>query len=339
MRLKEVGEDPLIERLKKDFAAAHPRILKAIGDDAAVVAIDRKRCILTTTDTLVEGVHFSPRYSPPYLLGRKAVSISLSDIAAMGGSPFFFLLSVALKSSVTLEFFNELYRGVRDCAAEAGVFLVGGNTSEAPSETVITSTMIGEAPKDEIVYRSGARAGDVIYLTGTAGDAALGLEVLKRSGPRSIAKGAFRGPFKNAVERHLNPTARVRAGRFIARKKLATAMIDTSDGLMRDLRRLSVESRVGAMVELKRLPLSKAMGAYIKCNPRQRHLPLHGGEDYELLFTAAEARGPEVASLGKKLGVRITAIGRVLARSAGVRVFDEYGSCVPLDREGYEHFR
>ncbi|MBI5561110.1 MAG: thiamine-phosphate kinase [Deltaproteobacteria bacterium] len=334
MRLEELGEASLIRRLKKRFSRANPRILRAIGDDTAVTLIDKKRCLLTTTDTLVERIHFNPDYAPPYHLGRKVVSISLSDIAAMGGSPLFFLVSAAMPPRTTLEFFDEFYKGIEDCAGEFGVSLIGGNTSSS-KEIVVTGTMLGEALKGEVIYRSGAGKGDAVYLTGTAGDSALGLKVLKERG----ISAAKKGPFKDAVMRHLNPKARVRAGMTIARKKLATSMIDVSDGVLADLRHICEESKTGARVEFGRLPLSDDVRGHLKENPADFEFVLAGGEDYELLFTAAPGKEREISAAAKGLGLRITRIGEILPRRSGISVAGEGGAKVRIKKEGYEHFR
>ncbi|HLE08091.1 MAG TPA: thiamine-phosphate kinase [Thermodesulfobacteriota bacterium] len=334
MRLKDIGETSLIKRLLERFTHKDPRVLKAIGDDAAVTRIDDKRCLLSTIDTLVEGIHFSKIYTSPKLLGRKSVSISLSDIAAMGGTPLFFLVSIALPSETGQDFFEEFYEGVKDCADAFGVFLVGGNTSASHSGVVITTAMLGEAQKDEVVYRSGAKTGDIIYVTGTLGDSALGLMALKKKG----APGEKNGAFKNAVARHLNPQPRVSVGRLISRKKLATSMIDISDGLLVDLRHIAVESKKGAAVELEKLPLSNEVKDYVNRHPAAWELPLSGGEDYELLFTSPKEKAKDIFKVAKNTGVGITPIGKILPPGKGISVVKEDGASVPVKKEGYEHF-
>ncbi len=335
MRLKELGELSLIKRLGERFTARGPRVVKALGDDTAVTIVDDSRGLLSTTDTLIEEVHFRTSYTPPYLLGRKVVSISLSDVAAMGGVPLYLLLSVAVTPETTEEFFDELYNGIADCAKEFDVILIGGNTSASPGRTVLTSTVLGEVPIDEVVYRDGARCGDRIYVTGTIGDSALGLSVLMERGIEAVSKG----PFKRAVHRHLDPTPRIRAGRALAERGLATAMIDISDGLVQDLRHLTEQSNAGAAVEFKALPLSEEMKDHLRENPSNRRLVLAGGEDYELLFTARPESTGAIERLKKELGLPITPIGEVLGPEEGIRIVDGDGSPIRLAEEGFEHFR
>lgn len=338
MLLKELGEESLIKHLARKFNVPHRRIIKGIGDDAAVTVQSGKTSLLTTTDILVEGIHFSLEYSPPYHLGRKLLSISLSDIAAMGGEPVFFLVSVALSGECSLEFLEELYEGIKDCADEFGVSLIGGNTSASNGTAVLGSTVLGEVVLDEVVGRDGARPGDIIYVTGNLGEAALGLNVLK--GPEGVVRGRdiLKGPYAEAVKRHLDPAPRVKAGRMLAVKKLATSMIDISDGLVIDIKRLASVSGVGAVVESHKLPLSKTLRERISKDPGEINLALAGGEDYELLFTSPPEKKEAVSALARELALPITPIGKIFQKQRGVTVVDETGGPVTPAREGYEHF-
>jgi thiamine-monophosphate kinase len=324
--IKKFGEDAIIEELRKKFRKTRPSVVRAIGDDTAVVGFRGR--LLSTTDTLVEGVHFKKQWAPPYFIGRKSLSISLSDIAAMGGRPLFFLLSMGLPPELDKKFLDELVNGIKGSADEFDVSLIGGNISEAP-HICVTTTVLGGAEKDRIIYRKGARPGDAIYATGTLGDAFLGLKILEKKGLDALRKG----PYKKSVLKHLDPCARVRVGSALAEKKLASAMIDVSDGLLRDLKRLTVESKVGGRVELEKIPISEDLKDYLAKHPDD--MPqLHGGEDYELLFTAR--RGVNMEALGKKLGIRITAIGEI-TRKRGI-VVTKGGRPIAVRFAGYEHF-
>src|SRR3989304_440542 len=172
MRLKRIGEDALIAGLAVKFGARHPRLIKGIGDDTSVVRQEGGKALLATTDILIENTHFKRSYTPPYLLGRKSLSISLSDIAAMGGAPLFYLVSVALPPGVGKKFVDEIYRGLAGAARESGAILAGGNTARTEDGMVIETTVFGEAAENEVLYRSTARPGDIVFVTGTRGSSA-----------------------------------------------------------------------------------------------------------------------------------------------------------------------
>jgi thiamine-monophosphate kinase len=332
MLLKDLGEDSLIKRLERKFNVPNRRIIKAIGDDTAVTAAAPGECLLTTTDNLVEGVHFSLDYTPAYQLGRKTLNVSLSDIAAMGGMPLFFLITTALPADTTVEFLDEFYDGVKSAADEFSVALIGGNTSASNLGIITGSTVLGETSPDKVITRSGAKAGDTIYVTGSVGLAALGLKTLLAAhGP----KGAASGPLRDAVQRHLDPSPRVKAGRLLAEGKLASSMIDLSDGLVKDLERLARESRVGARIESSLVPITDAL----KKDPDELELALTGGEDYELLFTSGPEKKGAVASVGEKLELPITAVGEIVPGEKGVTVLDASGKPLKLAERGFEHFR
>ena len=332
MKLKDMGEDALIDIIQAAYPAPTGKgIEKAIGDDTSVTLIEgSKSSLLVTTDTLVGGVHFNDSYSAPHLLGKKLLSVSLSDIAAMGGRAKYFLISLTLTAKTTDDYVKELYRGICERAKEANAVLIGGNTTSTKSKTnVITSTVIGEVSSKKVVYRKGALASEDIYVTGTIGDSALGLKVLKE-GDGDI--------YKKAVARHLDPKARVQAGALLGERSLATSMIDISDGLMKDLSRLTTASKVGAEITLKAIPLSADTSEYIRLNPNDYGLLLTGGEDYELLFTAKKNKAQEIEELSKELGLRITHIGETTSKEE-VIVLGDNGSPVEIETLGFEHFK
>ena len=301
-------------------------VVCGIGDDAAVLPADGDRCLLITTDTLTEGRHFTRAGISPYLLGKKALAVNLSDIAAMGGEPLAYVVALAAPPEMPAALITALYRGMR--ARAAGVPLVGGDTVADPERLTLTITLLGTAPATQVVYRSGARAGDAIYVTGTVGDAALGLA---RCG-RAAARRSF------LVRRHCDPTPRLTAGRALARQGLATSMIDISDGLVADLRHVLTASGVGARVEVDWLPLSRAYRRECRERPDFYRPALSGGEDYELLFTAAPAAAARIAALAARLAVPMTRVGSVTDTAGQLVVCDGAGQCVPVDAGGYRHF-
>jgi len=340
MQLKELGEKALIEILDKRFSQTDPRVIKGIGDDCAVTIPSRGKVLLSSTDTLTEEIHFSLTYTPPKLLGRKLVNVSVSDIIAMGGTPQFILLSITMPSTIDENFITELYRGVDEACKESSMVLIGGNMSSIPGEgsIVLTSTVLGEASKDKVIYRSGASAGEAVYVTGTIGTSYLGLIGLQNDGPSAIT----RSPYRNSVARHLDPKPRTKIARTIARKGLATAMMDTSDGLAIDLATLAEASKVSAKVETTLLPISSELQSYLKKEKEDLQLPLRGGEDYELLFTAKEEHKEEIAMLAEQSGIAITRIGLIEISdkdSNHVRFIQNNGTELKIKNKGFDHYR
>ncbi|MGA2363792.1 MAG: thiamine-phosphate kinase [Candidatus Aminicenantales bacterium] len=294
-----------------------------IGDDAAVVRSPKE--LLLTKDLLVEGVDFRRSLHPPRLLGRKSLNVNLSDIAAMGGRPLHAVLGLALPGETEREWLSEFLAGFREASREAGVALVGGDISEA-REILISVTVTGEA--GPFVPRSGARPGDLVFVSGSLGDAAAGLRLLK--------KGTRQGKNRAAnplIKAFLDPAPRLELGSLLARRKLASAMIDVSDGLSVDLAHICEESGVGAEVELGRVPISGALRRFMK-NPLL--LALDGGEDFELLFTVRPRNVPRLRRLGPLF--KITEIGRITAEKRIV-IVDSAGRKKPLAIRGYEHFK
>ncbi len=340
MLLKKLGEDALVKSIASAFAAPHGRLLKGIGDDTSVSAQKGGKALLVTTDILVEGTHFKRSCSPPYLLGRKALSISLSDIAAMGGEPLLFFVSLALTPSTSKKFIDELYRGLGGVARVFGCALAGGNTARgAEGSLMVSTTVIGEAPLAKVVYRKGAASGDLVFITGDVGGSALGLKtLLSREGvPLS------RLPWKGSVKKHLDPAPRLEAGRALAKAGLATAMMDISDGVALDLKRMCVESGKSAVMHLSSLPISDELRAYGSRTGKSPLLDfaLTGGEDYELLFTSPEKNLRRISALSRKLGLPMTPVGRILGKRKDgnvVTVLGEDGEPMELKRLGFEHF-
>jgi len=334
--LSGIGEFGSIDHIK-NMCGRPGRGLVGIGDDAAVIRVSPGMVTLVTTDMLVEGVHFDLAYTGFEVLGYKSAAVNLSDIAAMGGRPRFYLVSVALRPQVRLEELEGLYRGLESACRPFGVRLVGGDTtssfgSSSGGPLVISVTMIGEATPGHAVKRSGARAGDDIYVTGSLGDSACGLAILKARGTEELNKDEAL-----LAARHLRPTPRIMAGRLLGEGRLASAMIDISDGLSSDLGHILEQSGVGAVVYKDRLPISRDLmqTAGIK---KAVQFALHGGEDYELLFTARPSHRKKIAALQVEAGISFTAIGKVTAEYGAVLV-DEKGQGRALRPSGYEHFR
>ena len=300
-----------------------------IGDDAAWLEC-RSRTFLLTADLLIEGVHFDLQWSSFYSLGYKALAVNLSDLAAMGGSAAYLTLSLGIPVDFKAEDVEEFYRGVRSLAAKSGVSLVGGDTSAA-ERLLISASLIGHCPYAPVM-RSGAKVGDDLYVTGTLGDSALGLELLKKRRKRNDEDAAA-----YLISRHQFPSARLKAGALLAREKLARAMIDVSDGLLQDLTHLCKASATGAVVWEKALPLSPA---YRSLAGQKRDLyALTGGEDYELLFCVRRRDRSRLEKVKRRLGVPVTRIGECLPASEGIKVIDGRGKPGFFSVKGYDHFQ
>ena len=323
MRLKELGERRVISLIRRGFSKPRTDILIGIGDDAAVVRAPRS--LLLTTDILVEDKDFRRAVYPPRLLGRKALNVNLSDIAAMGGRPLHALVGMAMPGDLEESWLRKFMAGFRSAAREAGVVLVGGDLSQS-DKVMISVTVTGEAKSP--VTRSGARAGDWVFVSGTLGDAAQGFRLLEEGGLQGKGRGA--GPLVRAF---LDPVPRLDLGALLARRKLASAMIDVSDGLSVDLAHICEESEVGAEVEASRIPLSAALKKFAKDPP---DMALNGGEDFELLFTVRPAKLATVRKLSSRF--ELTMIGRV---TAGKKIFlvGSDKKKTPLRVGGFEHFR
>ena len=333
MDIKEIGESNLIQRIADNYRSSHSSIIVGIGDDAAALKVSSQNVLLTTGDLLVEDVHFDLSFTDSYYLGRKALAVNISDIAAMGGSARFFLVSLALPPHLSLAFVDDLYRGMMELADECDTHLVGGDTNASPLKLMISITVLGEAHPDNLLKRSGAQVGDSIFVTGTLGDAALGLLLLQND-PTHTAPSTV-----NALtSRHLSPLPRLKEGKKLADNHLASAMIDISDGLLTDLERILTASNKGATVFLSQLPRSKDF--------EQNHLypektkfdcALGGGEDYELLFTVPPSKERELLRLGTTTDVPVTKIGEVNA-SQKLVVLDHEQKPYPVADLGYDHF-
>jgi thiamine-monophosphate kinase len=331
VELKKIGEFGLIDRIARLAPVAPADILKGIGDDAAVISINKTRRLLCTTDTLVEGIHFETSFTPPYLLGKKCLAVNLSDIAAMGGTPRWFVVSLSIPPGISYAFIKKLYAGIYAQAKKFGVSLVGGDTTAAPDKLVITIALLGMARSGAVVYRHGARSGDAIYVTGFLGDSALGLALLKEH------KAASSG--NPLLKQHLDPEPRVAEGKEIARRKAASSMIDVSDGLLADLRHILEESGVGARLWLGRLPLSSRYRKSAQPGSADYYAAaLCGGEDYELLFTVPPEKEKTITALRKMFSIPLTRIGEVTEKKGELKILDESGREVSYKREGFTHF-
>ncbi len=292
------------------------------GQDCALIRSNRQR-LLFTVDAVVQGVHFEAGWMSPHQLGRKSFLVNASDIAAMGGQPRFCVVSLGLPEGYLARDVSALQQGIVAAARECGATVVGGNLSRAAA-LFVSIALLGDAPR-RTVTRRGARPGDRIYATGTFGDAALGLSLLREDAPAQSSAAA--------VRRFREPQPRLQAGRLLVEGRIVSAMIDVSDGLIQDLGHICDESHVGAEIDAAAVPLSPAYRA----SRVGRALALYGGEDYELVCTVPERRVKRLQQLQARLGCPITCIGQV-TRGHKVRI-----TGVPaqeaVPRAGYDHFQ
>ena len=333
MKFSEIGEFGFIESIKKECIASLKDVIKGIGDDCAVFGPYSGRVLLFTTDMLVEDIHFLMDKITPYQLGWKAIAVNLSDIAAMGGRPLFILLSLGIPVEMNVELIQDIYKGMKDICEHYRVNILGGDTVASPDKLIINISLIGDAKEKEVIYRSGARPGDKVYLTGNVGDSAAGLKILKNdiSLPNSIGS--------HFIKVHNEPKPLIETGRIIATSGLASAMIDLSDGLLSDLGHICKESGVGAMLFRSKIPLSselKLLASLANFNPLD--IALSGGEDYLLLVTVPEEKIQDLELLFKdKRPSPLYLIGEIREKE-GIGMVNDDGSIEEIVLRGFNHF-
>jgi thiamine-monophosphate kinase len=340
------GERQLIESIAKTVPSVagwpsraelleRARVRIGIGDDAAVLAPGGRSEWILTCDAFLEGVHFLGNVHPAESVGYKSLARATSDLAAMGAAPCAFLLTLALPQNRMGKWLDQFLAGMRRAARELGVRLIGGDTTKS-STVFISITVIGSAAPGQALTRAGARPGDIVYVSGPLGKAQLGLHLLckgykgNRAGERALR------PF---LRKHLYPRARVELGAWLARKRIASAMIDISDGLSTDLTRLCEASRVGARIDLESVPRVEIPPAARKLRdsrPDALQLALHGGEDYELLFTVPRRKAARLRGAPKHSG--IAAIGAI-TRERKILLTDAMGRAGRFTPGGWDPFR
>jgi len=331
-----MGEFELIERYfrsrpeRSDTGVGTGGVVLGIGDDAAVLALPPGCELVAAIDTLVEGRHF-PAGCAPQSIGHRALAVNLSDLAAMGADPKWFLLALTLPAADP-EFLDSFSQGLFELARQEGVMLVGGDTTAGPM--AMSVQVLGAVEAGRAITRSGAVPGDLLYVSGTPGDAAAGLNHLLKSQPVEGADADVLDPdLQFLLHRFLYPEPRVELGRVL--RGLATACIDVSDGLAADAGRLAAASRCGAQIEAERLPLSAAIRARHDAAAATQ-FALAGGDDYELCFTVPPSKRAELESRLANVKCRVTCIGRVVEKLSLKITRD--GKPLDCDTRGYDHF-
>jgi len=333
--IEEIGEFGFIRSIMEKCLYSPESVIQGIGDDCAVIGPYgpyEGKVLLITTDLLIEDIHFLMGKITPRELGAKAVAVNLSDIAAMGGTARHIFVSLAMPRGMAMDTMEEVYAGMKDLCRRYGVNLLGGDTSSSPRGLFINVTVMGEAAEEEVLYRKGASPGDLIYVTGTLGDAAAGLKLLKGELP---APGDLRDVL---VAAHNRPEPRLEAGRLVAQSRLASAMIDISDGLLADLHHICEESKVGAQILQERVPVSRELSSLCKANDLNAfHMALSGGEDYQLLFTVPKKNAESIERQIKQQGHPPFRIGKITAEE-GVRLVSPHGTDGEITQRGFDHF-
>lgn len=322
-----LGERNIIREIAGRQRAAARGLIKGIGDDCAVWQSSPGRVTLCTMDTLVERIHFDLAWHPPFLLGRKAAGVNLSDIAAMGGEPRFALLSLGISAGCSRAILDDFTAGFLEALSEYDTVLVGGDTVASGERITVSVTLYGEMDEGAVCFRSGARPGDLVWVSGNLGEAACGLELCRRGEAT---------PFPSLARAHLDPRAKVELGKRLAASGLVHAMMDLSDGLATDLAHICTASGVGAEVTASAVPLSPELEqAAAGLELRPLDLALAGGEDYELLFTAAPEAGDRIGAIGRESGIGLSCLGRIIEGEGVVLCLESERR--EISYQGYEH--
>ncbi len=342
------SEFDFINRIRNRAAKrADADVILGVGDDAAILREQSGRETIVTVDLLVEDVDFKLEYAPPDWLGHKALAVSLSDVAAMGGVPQFSLLTLgipgsnpqsAIRNPQSADFWEDFFKGYFALAAQSGVNLIGGDISSTPKHLTIDSFVIGHCASGKSVRRSGARVGDKIYLTGNVGASAAGLKLLLQGRRVNETENNLA---QNALRAHLRPEPRVDFGRRIGESGLAHAMIDVSDGLAQDIVHICEESRVTALIDFESLPIAEEVKLVAENHEAAFSLAVSGGEDFELILTGSNDVEERLFAVAEDCKLNLTRIGEIIEtdKNSNPILLRKDGDLKPLLSSGFDHFR
>ncbi|MEQ9288197.1 MAG: thiamine-phosphate kinase [Cyclobacteriaceae bacterium] len=333
----EIGEFGLIDKLCADFKPVNESTLMGVGDDAAVLEASGQLTLLST-DMLVEGIHFNLSYMPLQHLGYKAVAVNVSDIAAMNGVPKQITVNLGLSNRFSVEAVESIYEGIRFACQDYKIDLVGGDTTASSSGLIISISIVGEATKDKVVYRSGAEVNDILCVTGDLGGAFLGLQVLEREKEVFKANPEMQpelGQFEYLIRRQLKPTARMDIVYELAELGVVpSSMIDVSDGLVSEVFHLCKQSDLGASIFEDKLPIDQEThNAAMEFKMDPTTCALNGGEDYELLFTIGQQDHEKLKNVAD-----IHMIGYMDKKEKGRNLVTKNENIVVLQAQGWKHF-
>lgn len=335
--LNALGEFGLIDRIKSKFNTQNPETVTGIGDDAAVIDIGNQY-LLISTDMLLEGIHFDLSYAPLRHLGYKAVAVNVSDIAAMNGIAKQITVSIGLSNRISVEAVDEIYEGIRFACEDYKVDLIGGDTSSSHSGLVLSVTVTGVVDKDKIAYRSGAKANDILCVTGDLGAAYFGLQILEREKQEYMANPAMQPDLEEKsylVGKQLKPEARADIIHELAEAGVVpSSMIDISDGLASEIIHLSTQSGVGALIFEDKLPIEDiTMLTATEFNISPITAAMNGGEDYQLLFTVKQADFEKIKNLPD-----VTPIG-YMTEDKAVELVLKSGAKAGIKAQGWNHLQ
>ena len=337
-KLKDIGELKILSWIHSELSGrtkSRDDVVLGVGDDAAVLKIEQTEQLVITVDSLVEGVHFSLDYFTPEDVGWKALAVNLSDLAAMFAKPVAVLVSLAMPSSLPFMWVKRFYRGMLEVANKFGVAVVGGDTSSSPSSIFISVSAIG-VNSASVPLRSTAEVGDAVIATGTFGDSAIGLKLLREAGAQAVKRSRV---LRRLAMRQLRPTPRVNEALVAASTGLCKCAIDVSDGLASDLSKIAQLSGVRICLWLEKIPISKeAIEASKRFSYSPLEMALTGGEDYELIMTTPKAYASSLCeAIEKECGTKCTIIGEVESGEPLVYGVDSNGKLIEV-AGGYEHF-
>jgi thiamine-monophosphate kinase len=335
--ISDLGEFGLIQRLTGDIMAKNSSTIKGIGDDAAVMQYEGEQ-IVATSDLMIEGIHFNLAYTPLKHLGYKAAVVNFSDVLAMNALPRQLIVSIAISNRFSVEALDELYDGIKYACKEYDVDLVGGDTSSSPKGMFLSATAIGSAKKGNIVFRNGAKAGDILCVTGDLGAAYAGLQLLERENEifksDPMIQPRLEG-YDYILQRQLRPRARIDIIRFFNEEGLIPgSMIDISDGLSSEIVHLSTSSGLGCKLFEEKIPIAQETGELAgELEMESLIFALNGGEDYELLFSVSPGDFEKI-----KDNKDISPIGHFTPKEQGIHLILRNGSSIELFSKGYNAF-
>ncbi len=334
MKLEDIGEFGLIDRIRPGFSENLPPSIMGIGDDCAVIKQEGNSSLLVTADLLIQDVHFLVERISAFELGYKSLAVNLSDIAAMGGEPESAFLSIGLPEEIEIEWLDQFFSGIRDLSKSSGTAVAGGDTTHSGQGIIINFTVIGNAGPDRIKYRSAAEPGDLICVTGNLGDSGGGLIALLADMDENSSS-----ELKALVRAHHMPRPHLEEGKLLASEEGVHAMLDLSDGVDSDIRRIMESSGVGAGIEIEKLPVSPELrDACSRYGWNQYELAAAGGEDYCLMCTAAPESYESINKRFRKaFGRDLHNIGRITG--TGELEYTDKKGRVKLTRRGWDHFR
>jgi thiamine-monophosphate kinase len=342
----QLGEKRLLKILER-YLGQSKKIIRTFSEDCAVIDTHGDNYELLTVDVLIEGVHFRSEYMPAFYLGRKAMKVSVSDISAMGGIPLYCLISLGIPEKTSARLVEEIYDGLSSVGREADIVLIGGNVSASPV-LFIDTVLIGQVDKKSVLMRNGAKAGDLIFVTGQLGAAGEGLKLLqegfrllgeKSEGLVMPSQNHDSRYVREAILSHIDPPLLHRTADALAKSHLVRSMIDLSDGVASDVGELCRESNVGAVIGTNKLPISPAALYWErKRNADPAALALHAGEDYHLLLTCSSRNKKKLLEVAAENQFELYEIGRIQDAKDGISLMEHDGRKQQIGK-GFEHFR